>query len=45
MNVYNTDTGELYASYYNRDFGKFELVKSIDLKINKKLKKLGIEKE
>lgn len=44
VNVYNAGTRELYASYYDRDFGKCEIVKSIDIKIESKLKELGIEK-
>ncbi len=43
-NVYNTGTRELYASYYNREFGKYEIIKYIDTKIDRKLKELGIEK-
>lgn len=45
VNVYNAGTRELYAQYYNREFGDCELLKSIDTKINKKLNELGIEKE
>lgn len=44
LNVYNAGTKELYASYYDREFGNCELLKSIDMKIDKKLKELGIEK-
>lgn len=44
INVYNAGTKELYTSYYNREFGKCELIDSIDMKIEKKLKELGIEK-
>lgn len=44
LNVYNAGTKELYASYYDREFGNCELLKSIDMKIEKKLKELGIEK-
>ena len=44
VNVYNAGTKELYASYYNREFGKCEILKSIDMKIDKKLEELGIEK-
>ena len=44
VNVYNAGTRELYASYYNREFGRYELIKSIDLKINKKIDGLGIER-
>lgn len=44
VNVYNAGTKELYASYYNREFGKCEILNSIDMKIEKKLKELGIEK-
>ncbi len=44
INVYNANTKELYSAYYNREFGNCKLIKSIDLKINKKLKELGIEK-
>lgn len=44
VNVYNTGTKELYSSYYDREFGNCELIKSIDIKIEKKLKELGIEK-
>lgn len=45
VNVYNAGTRELYASYYNREFGRYEIIKSIDMKINQKLRELGIEKE
>lgn len=44
VNVYNAGTKELYASYYNREFGKCEIIKSIDMKIDKKFEELGIEK-
>lgn len=44
INVYNAGTRELYASYYNREFGNYEIIKSIDIKIEKKLKELGITK-
>lgn len=44
VNVYNVGTKELYASYYNREFGTCEFLKSIDIKIEKKLNELGIEK-
>lgn len=44
INVYNAGTRELYASYYNREYGNCELLKSIDTKIDNKLKELGIEK-
>jgi len=44
VNVYNAGTKELYVSYYNRSFGKYELIKSIEMKIDRKLKELGIEK-
>ena len=44
LNVYNAGTKELYASYYDREFGNCELLKSIGMKIDKKLKELGIEK-
>lgn len=44
INVYNANTRELYSSYYNREFGKSKLIESIDMKIGKKLKELGIEK-
>lgn len=45
VNVYNAGTRELYTQYYNREYGKYEIMKSIDSKINNKLKELGIEKE
>lgn len=44
LNIYNAGTRELYASYYNRDFGRYEIIESIDLEIDRKLKELGIEK-
>ncbi len=44
VNVYNAGTRELYAQYYNREYGKYEILKSIDSKINNKLEELGIEK-
>lgn len=43
VNVLSTGTKELYASYYNRDYGNNELLKSIDKKIENKLKDLGIK--
>ena len=43
INVINSSTRELYASYYNREYGNFEIVKLIDTKISKKIKELGIE--
>ncbi len=44
VNVYNAGTMELYPSYYDRKYGNCKFIKSIDLKIDKKLKELGIEK-
>ncbi len=44
VKVYNSGTKDLYASYYNREFGNYQIIKSIDIKIDKKLKELGIEK-
>lgn len=44
VNVINSSTKELYASYYNREYGNCEIVKLMDIKINRKLKELGIEK-
>lgn len=44
LNIYNASTKELYASYYDREFGNCELLKSIDMKIDNKLKELGIVK-
>ena len=45
VNVYKAGTKELYSSYYNREYGKCKLIESIDMKIDKKLKELGTEKE
>lgn len=45
VNVYNAGTRELYTQYYNREYGNYEIMKSIDSKISNKLKELGIEKE
>lgn len=44
VNVCNAGTKELYTPYYNREFGRYEIIKSIDTKINQKLIELGIEK-
>lgn len=44
VNVYRAGTHDLYSSYYNREYGKSKLIETIDKKINKKLKELGIEK-
>lgn len=44
VNVYSVGTKELYAPYYNREFGYYKLLKSIDSKIENKLKELSIEK-
>lgn len=35
----------LYASYYNREYGKNELLENIDSAIRKEFMKLGIKKE
>lgn len=44
INVYNTGTRELYAPYYDREFGHYdEIIKAIDIKIKNKLKELGIK--
>ena len=45
ISVINTSTKDLYCAYYNREYGKSEVVKSIDAQINKKLKGLGINYE
>ncbi|MCM1232292.1 MAG: hypothetical protein NC489_19390 [Ruminococcus flavefaciens] len=44
INVYNSGTKDLYAPYYNREFGTYEIIKSIDKKIDNKLIELGITK-
>ena len=44
INVINSNTRELYASYYNREYGDYEIIKVIDMKIKKKMNELGIEK-
>lgn len=43
VNVLNGNTRDLYASYYDREYGNYEIIKLIDIKINNKLKELGIE--
>lgn len=43
VNVLNGNTKELYSSYYDREYGNYEIIKLIDIKINNKLKELGIE--
>ena len=45
VSVINTSTKDLYCAYYNREYGKSEVIKSIDAQINKKLKGLGINYE
>lgn len=45
VNVYNAGTRELYAQYYDREFGRYEIMESIDARIDDKLMGLGIEKE
>lgn len=46
VNVYKANTRELYAAYYNREYGGYKnIMRLVDAKINKKLKELGIEKE
>lgn len=44
VNVLNCTTKDLYASYYDREYGNYEIIKLMDIKINRKLKELGIEK-
>lgn len=44
VNVQNIGTKELYSSYYDREYGNYEHLNSIDMKIEKKLNELGIEK-
>ena len=43
VNVYKSGTTELYAPFYNREYGNFDCSK-IDNKITTILKKLGVEK-
>lgn len=43
IDVLNANAKELYASYYNREFGNYEIIKIIDMKIKKKMNELGIE--
>lgn len=43
INVINSNTRELYASYYNREYGNYEIIKLMDIKIKNKLKELGIK--
>lgn len=45
VNVYKAGTKELYSTYYNREFGRCKFIDAIDMKIDKKLKELGIQKE
>lgn len=42
-NVYKSGTREKHPAFYNRDYGKNELIGTIENKISKKLHKLGIE--
>lgn len=45
ISVINTNTKDLYCAYYNREYGRSEVVKNIDIQISKKLKGLGIKYE
>lgn len=38
--VYDVDHDSLYISYYNREYGKSDVVKAIDKKIKKVMKKM-----
>lgn len=44
INVIDSNTRELYAAYYGREYGNYEIMKIMDIKINKKLRDLGIRK-
>ncbi len=43
FNVYNADES-LYHSYYDRNYGRNDIVKEIDKRILKELKKIGAKK-
>ena len=42
INVVNSGTRELYANYYNREYGYNKLLSTIDAKITKKIKEFNI---
>lgn len=44
ISVINSNTRELYAPFYDREYGEYYNIKIIDNKLNKKLKELGIKK-
>lgn len=43
INVLNAGTRELYAPYYDREFGNYDILKEIDREISNKMSLLGIE--
>lgn len=45
VNVYAFGTRELYAPFYDREYGAYGTVKEMDAKIRYKMKCLGIEKK
>lgn len=43
--IVEDNNGKAYANYYNREYGKNNILKIIDLSIEKEFKKLGIKQK
>ena len=41
MNIFNSGTNDIYAPYYNRKYGEYETIDSIDRSIELQLKRIG----
>lgn len=41
INVFNYGTNDIYIPYYNREFGKYKIIDTINKTIEAQLKKLG----
>ena len=44
INVYNFGTNDRYTPFYNLDYGKYEILESINKVIEEHLKKIGAKK-
>lgn len=45
INVFNAGTNDIYVPYYNREYGKYEILDTINATIKKQLKKFGVKEK
>ena len=45
INVFNYGTNDIYAPYYNREYGNYPILDTIDAVIKAQFKKLGVKEK